>query len=353
MISPQLLKLIEMQAKLVGGLSLQTIQMMTKLWTEFRGWYDYDLTIANSARSATTIEAASRAARMRQRTYMKFLYKEMGLPMPTDDAINRDSGLSIYIPGGVEIYMREGVTPLEVYQRPAEEFRYFKSTGLGDGDAMMKTLQRVSTIADTDLSLTRRDENRRIFRSTPGDKIIGYRRIIHPEQSEDGTSCGLCVVASTRLYTTDELMPIHDECNCDVMPVTLTQDPGDELNQDDINKIYEAAALAADPNAEPGTQSNQAGDLLKTKVSFTEHGELGPIISTGNRQGSKQRKAAKDRTPLTPLESIDKELHTLRKSAEKLATRAQNGEDVRQYLGWMRDRISILERRANAIRRQQ
>lgn len=352
MISPQLLKLIEMQAKLVGGLSLQTITMMAKLWTEFRGWYDYDLTIANSARSATTIEAASKAARMRQRTYMKFVYKELGIEMPTDDAINRDNGLSIYIPGGVEIYMREGVTPLDVYQRPAEEYRYFKSTGLSDGDALMKSLERAATMADTDLALTRRDENRRVFRTTPGDKVIGYRRIIHPEQSEDGTSCGLCVVASTRLYTTDELMPIHDECNCDVMPVTLTQDPGNELNQDDIQAIYDAAAQTRE-DAKPGDSSNDPGDLLKTRVSFLEHGELGPIIAGGNRKGSKQRKAAKDRTPLTPLESIDKELHTLKKSAEKLAIRQSNGEDVRKYLGWMRDRISILERRSTAIRRQQ
>lgn len=341
MITPQLLKLVEMQAGLLAGLSLQTATMMAKLWMEFRSWYDYDLTVANAARSATTIEAASRAARARQRAYMRFVYKELGLTMPTDDAINRDGGLSFYTPGGVDIYERQGVTPLEVYQRPAEEYRYQLSRGLKSGDALMKSLQRVKVISDTDLALSRRDENRRIFRTTPGDKVIGYRRIIHPEQSQDGTSCGLCVVASTRLYTTDELMPIHDECNCDVMPVTLDNDPGNELNQDDIQAIYDAA------------EGNDAGDLLKTKVSFTEHGELGPIISTGNRQGSKQRKAAADRSPLTPLESIQKELHTLMKSADKLAVRAGNGEDVRQYLGWERDRISILERRANAIRRQQ
>lgn len=352
MITPQLLKLIEMQAKLVGGLSLQTIAMMAKLWNEFRGWTDYDLNIANSARSATTIEAASRAARQRQRTYLKFIYKEMGIPMPTDDAINRDGGLSAYIPGGVEVYLREGVTPLEVYQRPAEEYRYWLSTGLRPNEALVKSLERVATIADTDLSLTRRDESRRVFRNTEGSKVIGYRRIIHPEQSQDGTSCGLCVVASTRLYKTSELMPIHNECNCDVLPVTLDNDPGHELNQDDIQAIYDAAAQTR-ADAQPGDSSNDPGDLLKTKVSFTNHGELGPIISSGNRQGSKQRAAAKDRSPLTPIESIDKELHTLKKSAEKLAVRASKGEDVRQYLGWMRDRISILERRATAIRRQQ
>lgn len=350
MISEALLKLIEMQAKLAGGLSLQTIKMLLKLWTPFRDWTDYDLGVAQAARSATTVEAAMKAARQRERAYLKRVYKELRLEMPTDEEIDTDGG-KLIIPGSVEIYQRQGVTPLEVYQRPLEEFRYWKSTGLGDRESMQHMQERVMTIADTDITLTRREEIRRIFNNTP--EVTGYRRIIHPELSEDGTSCGLCVVASQRLYESGALMPIHNECNCSVLPVTADQDPGLELNADDLERLYEAAALAAEANAEEGAQSNTAKDLLKTKVSFTEHGELGPIISTGNRSGSKQRKAARDRTPLTPAESIDKELHTLRKSAEKLAVRAANGEDVRQYLSWQRDRISILERRLTAIRRNQ
>jgi hypothetical protein len=350
MISDALLKLIEMQAKLAGGLSLQTIQMLLRLWSPFRDWTDYDLGVAQAARSATTVEAAMKAARQRERAYLKHVYKEMRLEMPTDEEINTDGGRLI-IPGSVEIYFREGVTPLEVYQRPLEEFRYWKSTGLGDRESMVKMQERVSTIADTDITLSRREEDRRVFNNTPD--VTGYRRIIHPELSEDGTSCGLCVVASQRLYHSDKLMPIHNECNCSVLPVTADQDPGKELNADDLERLYEAAALAADKNAEPGAQSNTAKDLLSTKVSFTEHGELGPIISTGNRAGSKQRKAAKDRSPLTPEESISKELHTLLKSADKLAVRAGKGEDVRKYLSWQRDRISILERRLSALRRNQ
>lgn len=351
MISPQLMKLIEMQAKLVGGLSIQTITMLVKLWEGFRDWTDHDQVLAQAARSATTVEAGVKAARMRERAYLKFVYKELQLEMPPAEVINTDGGRTISIPGGVEIYMRQGVTPLDVYQRPAEEYRYHLSTGVTEVEAMQKMIQRVSTMADTDLTLGRRDEIRRVFRNT--GTLIGYRRIIHPELSEDGTSCGLCVVASQRVYTTDELLPIHDECNCSVLPMTTTQDPGLQLNQDDLNTLYAAAALARDKNAEPGDESNDAGDLLKTRVSFLEHGELGPIISGGNRKGSKQRKAAKDRTPLTPTESIEKELHTLRKSSEKLAERVSQGEDIRQGLSWQRDRISILERRLISIRRQQ
>jgi hypothetical protein len=341
MISDALMKLIEMQAGLITQLGVQTATILNRLWTPYRGWTDYDLTISQAARSATTVEAAMKATRQRQRTYLRFIYRELGLKFPENDVIDTDGGLSIEIPGGVELYMREGVTPLDVYQRPAEEFRYFKSTGVSDQEALVKAIERVTTMADTDLALTRRDESRRVFRNTP--EVTGYRRIIHPERSQDGTSCGLCVVASTRVYHTDQLMPIHDECNCDVLPIYGDEDPGKDINDSDydmIRAVYEAAG------------SNEAGDLLKTKVSFTEHGELGPIIAGGNRKGSKQRKAAKEREPLTATEVIEKQLHTLRKSVEKLSARADKGENVTQSIGWQRDRISILERRLTAIRRQ-
>jgi hypothetical protein len=342
-ISDNLMKLIEKQAALVGGLSLQTIQMMIKLWSPFRDWTDHDLVISQAARSATTIESATKAARQRQRAYMRFVYKELKLPMPSPEVID-DTGLSIVLDGGVDVYMRNGVTPLDVYARPAEEYRYFQSTGLSERESLAKAIDRVSVIADTDLSLARRDENMRILHNTPG--ITGYRRIIHPELSQDKTSCGLCVVASQRVYHTSKLMPIHDLCNCDVMPIIGDNDPGNEINQDDLNKIY----LAAGDNEE---MINTADALLKTRVSFLEHGELGPIIAGGNRKGSKQRKRAKDTTPMTPAESIEKQLHVLRGSSARLAARPDLNQDLALSLQWQRDRILILEKRLNAIRRQQ
>jgi len=341
MISEALLKLIERQGILIGQLSLQTLQMLAKLWIPYRNWTDHDLTLAQAARSATTVEAGMRAARQRERMYLRFVYKELGLTMPPNDVIDNDGGLSFVIEGGVDLYLRDGVTPLDVYQRPAEEYRYWLSTGLAENEALQKSVLRLSTMADTDLTLARRDEARRVFRNTPGDDIIGFRRVIHPEQSEDGTSCGLCVVASTRLYHTDDLLPIHDNCNCDILPVTDKNDPGKELNDLDLQQIYNAAG-----------GSTAAGDLLKTKVSFLDHGELGPIIAGGNRKGSKQRKAAKARNRLSPEEVINRQLEALRKSQENLLRRQRAGEDVRQWLQWEQDRLYTLERQLITVRRR-
>lgn len=65
-----------------------------------------------------------------------------------------------------------------------------------------------------------------------GATIIGFRRVIHPELAEGGT-CGACVLAATRMYLRGNLKPMHDGCNCTVLPVTGKYDPADDLNTGD------------------------------------------------------------------------------------------------------------------------
>lgn len=75
------------------------------------------------------------------------------------------------------------------------------------------------------------------------DPVTGYRRVIHPELGKGGT-CGLCVVASTRLYRRPDLRPIHERCHCGVTEVRAGYDPGAALNNLELGEIYEAANLA-------------------------------------------------------------------------------------------------------------
>lgn len=328
MITSGLLKLIEAHAGLVTALSAQTIRMLLGLWAPHRQWTDHDLTLALAARSATTVEAGQKAARMRQKTYMKMVYKELDIPYPED--------IQIIIPGAVENIYPRGVNPLDVYQRPAEQYRYHASIGDSDTISRQFAMERLSTLADTDLTLARREAMRDVYDATP--TILGWRRIIHPELSKEGFSCGLCVVAADRVYSRGDLMPIHDECNCDTLPITEDNDPGKGLNDDDLETLYDAAG------------SNTAGDLLNTKVYFLDHGELGPIISGGSRAGSKQRKRAKAEQ-LDPEESFQRQIDQLRKSSEKLLKRQANGEDVRLSINWQRDRIAILEKQLAAMKR--
>ena len=328
MLSDRLLSIIELQAQLTAKLTAQTIQMLFQAWRDYRWWTDYDRGISQAARTATIVESGFRSIQKLENTYFDQVYRDLGVDRPQRDAVT--------VTQGMPKYPRIGVTPLEVYQRPLETYRYTQSKGESVDISFGYAMDRLETMVTTDLSLAKREQIQRIFRETNDPKVIGYRRIIHPELSRTG-SCGLCVVAATRIYHTSELLPIHDDCNCDVLPITKGNDPGLDLNDRDLQRIYDAAG------------STGAGDLLKTKIHFTDHGELGPIITGGNRKGSKQRKHAADRKPLTEVESARHQLHTLMKSSESLQRRLDAGEDVAQPLQWQRDRILNLQAKLRSL----
>lgn len=340
MITDELSKLLIKQAAMTADLTAQLIRMILGLWSPFRDWYDEDLVVARAARSATTVEVAIGQMRARQRAYLKFVYREMGIDFPSNELIEQKlEDLNIRVAGGVDIYPREGVTALDAWMRPAEQFRYHVSKGLRDNAALVKALKRASQMAGTDLTLARRVEMGAVYQATP--KVEGYRRVIHPELSEDGTSCGLCVVAAQRVYKKAQLLPIHMECNCSTLPITRDYDPGREINQDDLQRIYDEAG------------SNGAGDLLKTKVYFGQHGELGEIIKSSTDSGydSEQKGNKKE---LTPLDNLRRQLAILRRSLERLEARKKNGENnLDQSISWLRDRVSVLGRQVQAVERNQ
>lgn len=338
MITEEMARLISRQALLTGQLTAQTVQMILRLWKPFRRWTDEDDVIAHAARSATFVQIAQQQVRARTRAYNRFVYQQMGLEFPKeDDILEKLMNGGIIIPGGVEVYPREGVSPLDVWMRPAETFRYEVSQGLRENAALVRALKRAETMVHTDISLAKRAEIDAIYQATP--KIHGYRRVIHPELSETGTSCGLCVVASNRVYRTGQLLPIHDRCNCDTLPITRDNDPGKELNQDDLNTIYEAAG------------GNAAADLLKTKVYYKNHGELGPII-TGAERSSDEALTRRERKEMTPLENMQRQLRILERSLERLITRKSSGESgLDQQIIWLRDRVSVLGRQVRAVER--
>lgn len=98
-------------------------------------------------------------------------------------------------------------------------------------------------------------------------RLIGYRRMIHPELSKSGQSCGMCIVASTRMYYKADLMAIHEGCNCLPLPIYEGNDPGGFINDDELQRFYDAAG------------GNQARELKNTRYQIDEHGEIGPVLS--------------------------------------------------------------------------
>jgi hypothetical protein len=162
---------------------------------------------------------------------------------------------------------REAQDAAEAYGRIADNYRW-STTMLGDSPekAQEKAAVRIGTVAETDVTLAVRAQYQK---NMSAQGATGWRRILHPELSQTGP-CGLCVVAADRIYKSEDLLPLHSRCVCEVLPVYLGADPGLTLNGDDLAALYAAAG------------GNTREDLRRVSVVLTEHGELGPILVHGN-----------------------------------------------------------------------
>jgi len=120
-----------------------------------------------------------------------------------------------------------------------------------------------------------RNTHHEAMKRMPKNKVKGYRRVIHPELSKSGESCGLCVVASTMMYTREDLLPIHANCHCEVAEIVEVDgkiiDPGQAINDEDLEVFY---------NEVGGSTS---GKLLKRgRFKVVDHPEYGPTLVSAN-----------------------------------------------------------------------
>lgn len=155
-----------------------------------------------------------------------------------------------------------------VLERVAKEYRYQTSRGKPHPDALDAADRRLAAIVDGNLQRARviveeRSIQQAAEATTDLDrKVVGYRRVIHPEMSKGGV-CGLCVVAADREYKVGDLKAIHNGCKCTVMEIFDDFDPGHELNGRDLDAIYKAA----------GGNTRQV--LKRVRYKLVDHEELG------------------------------------------------------------------------------
>lgn len=166
--------------------------------------------------------------------------------------------------------IRYGVDMARVYQRPIKMFRRKVAQGMSPEEAFAQAMRYAASITETNNTLAMRDASALALEELGAQAgITGYRRIVRPELSKTG-SCGLCIIASDRVYKRSQLMPLHGNCNCDVLPIIGARygagDPGSSLNNLDLADFY---ALAG---------SNRSDALKKIRVQINEHGEYGPSL---------------------------------------------------------------------------
>lgn len=218
--------------------------------------------------------------------------------------------------------------PAEVYGRVADGYRY-ATTMLGDPPerAQAKAAVRIATAAKTDVQLAVRAQYQRTM-SAQGAR--GWRRILHPELSESGP-CGLCVVAADRIYRTEDLLPIHNRCVCEVLPIYAGADPGITLNGDDLKALYDAAG------------GNTREQLRRVNVVLTEHGELGPTLVYGDQHYRSPEEVARNYASNRRVRE-QAILESLEERYDLTQLRVMRGDPLEKTLRAQRERIDELRR---------
>lgn len=361
-----LTKLVDAQAAITAKLTGVLLDQLRTLWSDFDGWYDGELVRTQARASATLVETTQAEVRKQTTAYMRQVYLEMDAIFPEDDIDHELLGFQ---------YARHGVDVETVYERPVEQYRRALSNNVPEGPARAAALQRVQRLAQTDMMLTQRDQEHEVIRTPPSTRekrveqrkpaprrrseVKGYRRIIHPERSKSGT-CGLCAAAASRIYSVEDLMPVHTGCQCTVLPITAAGDPGLTLNEADLNRLYGAA----------GSTGRQ--DLSHVRVVIDEHGELGavmredgtteltedsPRMTRARRESIRKVKEAPARPdPTERIAELERKIASAEKSIAWADSLDEDATDRRSRAYWVvstaRNRITRYQREIEALSRR-
>jgi hypothetical protein len=153
---------------------------------------------------------------------------------------------------------RTGISLAEEYRRP------FVTASIKGPD---QAYYRMANMTSVDIQLAKTKQAHRILKSA---NVEHYMRLT------SGEACELCEIASTQIYNSDDLMPIHTNCQCDVMPI-----PNDwaQSTIDDSNDVSDWD-LGNDPDADPTqTQGATTPEELRDRTAVREHGEIGPTLT--------------------------------------------------------------------------
>ena len=281
------------------------------VWLSFAGWYNEKLVAQLAAEMASLSTAA-------QDQMIGLSEQYVG------NVVAAIRGTGVQIPPVKVPPIRNGADMLRVHTRPAEVFRKAYATGATEPEAVDKAVKRATQLAETDVQLAGRSAQREQMKKLD---VRGYRRVLHPELAKHG-DCGLCVVASDRIYTVEELLPIHGGCNCETLPILGENDPGRSLNEADLKKLYAAAGSTA------------GEELKRVRVTVNEHGEYGPVLTKRGDSFRGPKDVPLDQDPDRARRMLDKATPVL----HRLEERAAAGEDVAGPLQYQRDLADRLRR---------
>jgi hypothetical protein len=273
----------------------QAAAQAEQIWLAFTAWYTAGATAQLGDEMAQFSQAAQDVAAGLAQEYALL-------------ATSLATGQSFTIPRTpVRPVIRNG-TPMElVHTRPSQAYKRMVATGKEPGDARREAAIRATSILRADMTLAERAAAQATLDRLG---VTTYRRVIHPELSESGT-CGLCIAAADRVYSTGYLMPIHPpHCKCAVMPVVGDWDPGLNLNENDLDELYRRAGQQR-PEGTQLEKSTRGKDLQSVKYKVNEHGEFGPVLTKVGDKFRGPSSVALEDDPARARRMLDKTLPVL------------------------------------------
>lgn len=178
-----------------------------------------------------------------------------------------------------ELRRLRGIDPEDVYRRPATQMYTALAGGAAFPDALDQGVNRLLSIALTDLQLAKTHQSRQSFGRG------GYQYTIRTLTGRE--NCALCVIASTQRYTIADLQPIHPGCDCGTRQISARHDPGQVIDPDLLESIHDEVAthvghsdagarnLGRGKTDSQGRSISDYTDLIVTR----EHGEIGPVLT--------------------------------------------------------------------------
>lgn len=293
-------------------------KLIRLLWHGVANPYDRDEVEQFTASASTAVVRARRYASGVSDAYMRQVLDLMevtyaGIPEPALDD-----------PRGIPI--------AKEYERPAKVYRRARLLGMDKLLADDRAIARAEQLATMDIALAARDA--RAARLVLAEDVIGWRRLVHPELSAipghpPGPVCGLCLVASDRVYRKLDKQQLHEFCRCSIAPVTLADDPGGALQTENLRRIYADAGNATDRQS-----------LAKTRYRVEMHAELGPLLINAEHAFRGPDQVRRDAPDLAAAAAA--ELAEVQERLRLLEARATAGEDVDAPIAWNRDRVDAL-----------
>lgn len=154
----------------------------------------------------------------------------------------------------------------EIYTRGFVTARVALSNGKPIDQALKMGADRIYNIARTDMQLAKTQTG--LFIRSGNSNIVGFARTLSGAEN-----CGLCYVASTQRYHKKDLLPIHPGCDCGEMPIYGNQDPGQVIDEANLEATHEAVASRF------GVSARDAREIDYRKITIEQHGELGPVLT--------------------------------------------------------------------------